>query len=147
LAPAAALALWLWHRHGWRRALTLAAVTTAATLAGYLGAGTASLAALHEGAQIVSPYSIWALPRTLAIIHAVARGRTIFTLGRVNPALIAAALPFALALTTFVVLTQFRRSTPVMAVSGAAVAYALTAVYVTPWYIAWAIPVLALEWR
>ena len=42
---------------------------------------------------------------------------------------------------------RLRDSTPALVVGSAAVAYLLAGAYVLPWYAAWALPVLVLEWR
>jgi Glycosyltransferase family 87 len=43
--------------------------------------------------------------------------------------------------------SRLRDRTPTLVVGSALVAYLLAATYVLPWYVAWALPVLVLEWR
>ena len=42
---------------------------------------------------------------------------------------------------------RLRDNTPTLVVGGALVAYLLAGTYVLPWYAAWVLPVLVLEWR
>jgi len=144
LLPAGALALWAWRSHGWRRGAALGLIAGGGGLLGYLAAGKAALKSVSGASHLVSPYSIWSLPRML---HLVSSGSPSQGLPPVNQLLLTMAVPCAVGIGLFLAVAQLRRPTPVLAVAGAAVGYALAATYVVPWYFTWALPALALEWR
>ena len=144
LLPAGALALWAWRHHEWRRGAVVGLTAAGAAMLGYLAAGTAALRSVYGAAKLVSPYSIWSLPRTLSV---VSLGNPSQGLPAVDHLLLTVAMPCAVTLGVFLAVAQLRRPTPVLATGGAVVGYGLAATYVAPWYFAWALPALALEWR
>jgi len=95
----------------------------------------------------MSRNSIWLLSNS--------EGRTnLFGFGRVHSfshdflqsaATLSAITVFLLA--AVLVAGHLRDKTPALVVGGALVAYLLAGTYVLPWYAAWALPVLVLEWR
>jgi hypothetical protein len=144
----AALAVWIWRKRGLRPATITTAVAGGAVGLGYaLTGGLAGLAPLREARFHISRNSIWLL--------ADSEGRTnLFGLGRFyrfSPEY----LDSAARLSTLVVLVfaailvwgRLRDRTPALVVGSALVAYLLAATYVLPWYAAWVLPVLVLEWR
>jgi hypothetical protein len=50
-------------------------------------------------------------------------------------------------LAAVLVASRLRDGTPTLVVGSAVVAYLLASMYVLPWYAAWVLPVLVLEWR
>lgn len=144
----AGLAVWLWCKRGPRPAAIATAVAGGAVSAGYaLSGGLDGLTPLREARLHISRNSIWLL--------ADSEGRTnLFGLGRFyrfSPDY----LSFAATLSTVVVLVlavvlvagRLRDRTPVLIVGSVLVAYLLAGSYVLPWYAAWVIPLLVLEWR
>jgi alpha-1,6-mannosyltransferase len=144
----AALAVWIWRKRGLRPAAITTSVAGGAVALGYaLSGGLDGIAPLREARLHISRNSIWLL--------ADSEGRTnLFGLGRFyrfSPEY----LSWAATLSTVVVLVlgavlvagRLRDRTPVLIVGSALVAYLLAGTYVLPWYAAWVLPVLALEWR
>lgn len=125
------LCLWLWHRQGLRAALR-AGVAAVATVAGAY--------ALVGGAVAVRP--------VLGAAGRTSRSSLWSVIEHLSPALRHPVVPLlAGALTLGVIVLAWRtRDLPV--VTGVCVvAYLFTAPYVLPWYVGWALPVLALAWR
>lgn len=144
----AALAVWIWRKRGLRPAAITTAVTGGALSLGYaLSGGLDGLAPLREARFHISHNSIWLL--------AGSEGRTnLFGLGRfyrfssdyLNTAATLSTV-VVLVLAAVLVVGRLRDRTPALVVGSAMVAYLLAATYILPWYAAWALPVLVLEWR
>jgi hypothetical protein len=112
-----------------------------------LSGGLDALTPLRDARLQMSRNSIWLLSNS--------QGRTnLFGFGRFHQfshdflqsaATLSAITVFLLA--AVLVAGHLRDKTPALVVGGALVAYLLAGTYVLPWYAAWALPVLALEWR
>lgn len=145
LAVPAAL-LWLWHRGGWRRALA-GGVVAAATfgIPVVLAGGRRVLEPLDRARGLSSRGSIWQLTRSGPLTRVFT-----FTQHADSPIPLGAS---QLAIATVVMLALFlafsyrRDAAPFLAIGAGLAAYLLVAAYVLPWYAAWALPVLALEWK
>jgi Glycosyltransferase family 87 len=144
----AALAVWIWRKRGLRPAAVTTAVTGGALSLGYaLSGGLDGIAPLREARFHISHNSIWLL--------ADSEGRTnLFGLGRFyrfSPDYLDSAARFStvvvLVLAAILVWGRLRDHTPALVVGSALVAYLLAGTYVLPWYAAWVLPVLVLEWR
>jgi alpha-1,6-mannosyltransferase len=143
----AALAVWLWRKRPRPAAITTAVAGGAVSVGYALSGGFDGLAPLREARLHISRNSIWLL--------ADSEGRTnLFGLGRFyrfSPDY----LSFAATISTVVVLVlaailvagRLRDRTPVLIVGSALIAYLLAGTYVLPWYTAWVVPLLVLEWR
>jgi hypothetical protein len=144
----AALVVWIVRKRGVRPALMTAAIGGGIVAAGYaLGGGLDALTPLQEARRQISRNSIWLLTD--------ADGRTnLFGLGRVHDFsadFLSNAGTFStiavLVLAAVLVAGRLRDRTPTLVVGSALVAYLLAAMYVLPWYAAWVLPILVLEWR
>ncbi len=140
--PLAAVAFWVWCRHGRRAAVALSAAAAGVGLTGLVVAGTSSvLDALSDAQGRVNGGSIWAGPRRWLIESGSSPG------GGRTLSWVATALAVALT----VALARRRGGTEGEAVfvvaGGAVVAYLLVGTYVLPWYLAWGLPVLVVVWR
>jgi hypothetical protein len=130
LAGAAAL-VWAW-RHWERRAvLAMAATMTAMVVAAYAAVGgLVAVAPLTTAASRWSHASVWQL------------------VSRVAPRVAVSSLPFLVI--AAVVLAVGRRwqvdPSPSLVMGAALLAYLLAAPYVMPWYVGWALPLLAVQW-
>jgi hypothetical protein len=144
----AALVVWIWRKRGLRPAMVTTGVAGGAVALGYaLTGGLDGLAPLREARFHISHNSIWLL--------ADSEGRTnLFGLDRVyrfspdylNSAAVLSTV-VVLLLAAVLVLGRLRDRTPALVVGSALIAYLLAATYVLPWYAAWVLPVLVLEWR
>lgn len=130
LVPLAALVVWLWRRHGLRRAAGAALSAALTVTAGYAAAGgTVALAPVSQAAGRLSRASIWDAARHLGL--------------HLEPTFPQVAVAVVVAL---VVLGWGRRDLPT-AVGATALVYLLAAPWVLPGYVAWGLPVLAVVWR
>jgi alpha-1,6-mannosyltransferase len=148
LLALAALAAWIWRQRGLRPAAITTAVAGGAVAVGYALTGWFDgVSPLREARLQISHNSIWLL--------ADSEGRTnLFGLGRFyrfSSEYLSSAATFStavvLALAAVLVWGRLRDRTPALVVGSALVAYLLVATYVLPWYAAWVLPVLVLEWR
>ena len=144
----AALAVWIWRKRGLRPAALTTAIGAGGVALGYaFSGGLDALTPLREARLHISHNSIWLL--------AGSEGRTnLFGLGRYyrfssdyleSAATLSTVLVLVLA--SVLVWGRLRDRTPTLAVASALFAYLLAATYILPWYVAWVIPLLALEWR
>jgi alpha-1,6-mannosyltransferase len=144
----AALAVWIWRNRGLRPAAITASIACGGVALGYAFTGWFDgISPLREARLQISHNSIWLL--------ADSEGRTnLFGLGRFYR-FSSDYLGSAATLSTVVVLAiaavlvwgRLRDRTPALVVASALVAFLLAATYVLPWYAAWVLPVLVLEWR
>jgi len=148
--PLAAVAVWVWCRHGRRAGVALSAAAAGVGLTGLVVAGTSSvLDALSDAQGRVNAGSIWAGPRRWLIESgsSLSRGRTLSWVAMA----LAVALTVALARRRgpdACVPERSGGSDALFVAAGAAVvAYLLVGTYVLPWYLAWGLPVLAVVWR
>jgi alpha-1,6-mannosyltransferase len=142
LLPLAALAVWLWRREGFRTALRAAAPAAVLVTVAYAAAGgLAALRPLDAARLQESRVSIW----NLVGIHGFA-GRAL-DLHMARTAVATASIVAVVVIGAILVVGRLSDTTPALAAGAAALAYLLIAAYVLPWYLGWAIPVLALQWR
>lgn len=144
----AALAVWLWRKRGLRPAAITTGIAGGGVALGYAFTGWFDGLSPLRGARLhISHNSIWLL--------ADSQGRTnLFGLGRFYH-FSTGYLEFAATLSSVVVLAlaavlvwgRLRDHAPTLVVASALVAYLLAAAYILPWYVAWVLPLLALEWR
>ena len=144
----AALAVWLWRKRGLRPAAITTGIAGGGAVVGYACTGWLDgVAPLREARLHISHNSIWLL--------ADSEGRTnLFGLGRFYR-FSTDYLDSAATLSTVVVVVlaavlvwgPLRDHAPTLVVASALVAYLLAATYILPWYVAWVLPLLALEWR
>jgi len=143
-----ALIVWIVRKRGVRPAVIATGVGGGVIAAGYaLSGGLDALTPLREARLQISRNSIWLLTNP--------DGRTnLFGLGRVHEfshdfLQTASTLSTitVIALAAVVVAGRLRDNTPALVVGGAVAVYLLAGAYVLPWYAAWALPVLVLEWR
>jgi hypothetical protein len=144
----AALAVWIWRNRGARPAAITTGVAAGAVSLGYaMSGGFDGLAPLREARLHISRTSIWLL--------ADSEGRTnLFGLDRLyrfSPEYLRSAATLStvvvLVLAAVLVAGSLRDVKPALIVASALVAYLLAASYVLPWYAAWVVPLLVLEWR
>jgi alpha-1,6-mannosyltransferase len=142
-----ALVVWIWRKRGPRPATISAAVAGGVVGVGYaVSGGLDAFKPLQEARLQMSRNSIWLLSGS--------DGRTnLFGLDRVQlgsdflrPAAVLSMVA-VLVLAGILIASRLRDRTPTLVVGSALVAYLLAATYVLPWYVAWALPVLVLEWR
>jgi len=143
-----ALIVWIVRKRGVRPAAIATGVGGGVIAAGYaLSGGFDALTPLREARLQMSRNSIWLLSNS--------EGRTnLFGLGRFHE-FSSDFLQTAATLSTITVIVlagvlvagRLRDNTPTLLVGSAVVAYLLAGAYVLPWYAAWALPVLVLEWR
>jgi alpha-1,6-mannosyltransferase len=143
-----ALIVWIVRKRGVRPAAIATGVGGGVIAAGYaLSGGFDALTPLREARLQMSRNSIWLLTNS--------DGRTnLFGLGRVHEfshdflqAASTLSTITVIVLAAVVVAGRLRDNTPALVVGGALAAYLLAGAYVLPWYAAWALPVLVLEWR
>jgi alpha-1,6-mannosyltransferase len=143
-----ALIVWIVRKRGVRPAAITTGVGGGVIAAGYaLSGGLDALTPLREARLQMSRNSIWLLTNP--------EGRTnLFGLGRFHE-FSTDFLQTAATLSTITVIVlagvliagRLRDNTSALVVGSAVVAYLLAGAYVLPWYAAWALPVLVLEWR
>jgi alpha-1,6-mannosyltransferase len=141
------LVVWIWRKRGPRPAAVSAGVAGGVVATGYaLSGGLDALKPLQEARLQMSRNSIWLLSG--------ADGRTkLLGLDRVQlgPDFLQPAATLSmiavLVLAGILVASRVGDRTPTLVVGSALVAYLLAATYVLPWYVAWALPALVLEWR
>jgi alpha-1,6-mannosyltransferase len=144
-----ALAVWIWRRRGARPAATTGAVGCGVVAVGYgLTGGVDALTPLRDARLLISRNSIWLLGDADGRTNVFGIGNRIHTYpqGFLQWAATASAIAVLL-LAGLLVASRLRDDTPVLAVGGALAAYVLAATYVLPWYAAWVLPVLVIEWR
>jgi hypothetical protein len=148
LLPMAAIAVWVWRREGLRRAATLVGVTVALVALGIgLSGGRDVLEPLGRATHHITANSIWHGAQRWLEDAKLAEGfgraeAQDYSLARVGRF----AQVTVLGLAALLVARRLDRPTPVPAVGAAVLAYMLGAMYVYPWYVAWALPALALSW-
>jgi alpha-1,6-mannosyltransferase len=142
LLSLAALVVWLWRRDGFRAAARAAVPAGVVVVGAYLAAGgAAALRPLQAARLQESRISIW----NMVGAHGLAAHDIDLRMGRAHVA--TASILAVLVIGTIFVLGRLSDTTPALAAGAAAASYLLMAAYVLPWYLAWAIPVLALQWR
>lgn len=149
LLPLAAIALWVWRRHGFKAAAALSAAAAAIVLVGLgVAGGRAVLAPLETAQHNFTSASVWYGPRRWLTAHELGAGLSgsdALDVARTVISLIASVA--AMGLTLLLVGRRLRTSDPALVAGAAVLAYMLLAAYVLPWYVAWGLPALALAWR
>jgi glycosyl transferase family 87 len=144
----AALVVWLLRKRGVRPAAITTGIAGGGVALGYAFTGWLDgVAPLREARLHISHNSIWLLANS--------QGRTnLFGIGRFyrfstdyleSAATVSSVVVLVLA--AILVWGRLRDHTPTLIVASALVAYLLAATYILPWYVAWVLPLLALEWR
>jgi hypothetical protein len=147
--PLAAVAVWLAFRKGWRPTAVFAGAAAVISLVGIALAGGRDILEPLQSAQLhISGGSLWRWPTHFLIGESIKdglRGRVAGPLVRAEVARWAAAT--VVALTALVAFSRRRDLTPAIACGAGALVYVLVGQYVQPWYLAWALPSLALAYR
>lgn len=141
------LVCWVWRRDGGRRALTVAATAAATMAVAYVAAGgTAAVRALLAASDQANDLSVWVLFRNVPEGLQRALGDPTADLGALG-AIPAVASVAAVVLAGLFVLASIDERRPVLVIVMPVVAYMLTSLYPTSWYLGWVLPVLALRLR
>jgi hypothetical protein len=133
--PLVAASLWVWRRDGARPAIRVGAAGALVTFLGYVLVGpSAAAAALRDSARFLTPHSLAriAFPGAEQASDEAA-------------AIVTACGVVALVLGLVVVAVVARREGVAATSAMPLLFYVLLAAYVLPWYVAWIVPVLALD--
>ena len=142
-----ALVVWIWRRRGSRPALISSAVSGGVVVLGYaVSGGLDALKPLREARLQMSRNSIWLLAGSDGRARLFGFDRPPLTTHFLRP-MATVSIIAVLVLAAVLVASRLRDRTPTLVVGSAVVAYLLASMYVLPWYAAWALPVLVLEWR
>jgi hypothetical protein len=143
----AALLVWIWRRRGLRPAAISAAVGGGVVAMGYaLSGGLDALKPLRDARLQMSHNSVWLLAGSDGRTRLFGLDRPTLTTDFLRP-IATVSIIAVLAFAAILVASRLRDRTPALVVGSAIVAYLLASMYVLPWYAAWALPVLVLEWR
>lgn len=131
----AAVAWWVWRRVGRAAALRVAIAGGVVTAAAYLAVGPFhAIDALRDAARYITRFTV-----ARAFAPGVAQNTD-------EAARIVSYAGIAMAVITVVLVIGYARSSALPAVAAVSVVtYLLVAAYVLPWYVAWALPVAALQ--
>ncbi len=147
--PIGAMLVWSWFNRSKRDTLTTVGVAGIASLAMLIPAGLMdAFGPLRNSSDLINTGSVWwsgfewyrkrlldnGYARTIAFTDASHAAVTVATI---------VMLIFAVT----VVWIHRHDDDPIIAVGGASLAYFLLAAYIQPWYLAWALPVLAMKYR
>lgn len=147
--PLAAVVVWVWFRKGGRQAAVVVCTAGALSLLGLaVAGGTAILQPLQSAQLHISGGSLWRWPTHYLIVEGIKQGRR----GRVAGPMVRAevarwAAISVVGLTTLVAFSRRHDRSPAIAAGAGALIYVLAGPYVQPWYLAWALPCLALAYR
>ncbi len=149
LLPAGVLALWLFRGGARRAGILLAGVAGTVTVAGYAAAGSASITVLSSARERMNRGSLW-YPIREVLAHLQAGDEPTVSALRdarnsVGPRLSTLSTLAVIALAVLIA-TRTRRDAPVI-VAAAVIAYTVLGAYILPWYMVWALPLLALVWK
>jgi hypothetical protein len=131
LLAAAAAVVWAWQRWERKAVLAMAATIAGAVAVAYAFAGgLTAVAPLTSATARLSHASAWELVSGVA------------------PRLVASSAPFLVIAGVVVVIARRWRidPSPSLVMGAALLAYLLSAPYVLPWYLGWALPLLAVQW-
>lgn len=143
----AALVVWIWRKRGPRPAAISTAVAGGVLAAGYaMSGGLDALKPLREARLQMSRNSIWLLSGPEGRTNLFGFDRVQLSPDFLRPVATLSTIA-VLVLAGILIYGRMRDRTPTLVVGSALVAYLLAATYVLPWYVAWALPVLLLEWR
>ena len=142
-----ALIVWIVRKRGVRPAAIATGIGGGVIAAGYaLNGGFDALTPLREARLQMSRNSIWLLSNSEGRTNLFGLGRVQFSHDFLQTATTLSTIA-VIVLAAVLVAGRLRDNTPTMVVGSALVAYLLAGAYVLPWYAAWALPVLVLEWR
>jgi Glycosyltransferase family 87 len=142
-----ALIVWIVRKRGVRPAAIAAGIGGGVIAAGYaLNGGFDALTPLREARLQMSRNSIWLLSSSEGRTNLFGLGRVQFSHDFLQTATTLSTIA-VIVLAAVLVAGRLRDNTPALVVGSAVVAYLLAGAYVLPWYAAWALPVLVLEWR
>lgn len=142
-----ALLVWIWRRRGPRPAFISGAVAGAVIAVGYaVSGGLDAVQPLRDARLQMSRNSIWLLATSDGRARLFGLDRAPLSPEVLRP-LASVSIVVVLAFAGILVASRLRDRTPTLVVGSALVAYLLASMYVLPWYVAWALPVLLLEWR
>ncbi|HYV59067.1 MAG TPA: glycosyltransferase 87 family protein [Acidimicrobiia bacterium] len=142
-----ALVVWVWRRRGLRPALISSAVAGGVVAVGYaVSGGLDALKPLRDARLQMSRNSIWLLTGADGRSRLFGLDRPPLSSDFLRP-IATVSIIVVLVLAGLLVAGRLRDRTPTLVVGSALVAYLLASMYVLPWYAAWALPVLVLEWR
>lgn len=137
--PLVALGIWIWRRRGAPVAARFGAVATVPVLIGYaLFGGYGAVRPLLASSGHVSRSSVWRL-----ILDVVPHSASAAALRHVG--LLAGGL--VLLVTAAALVRPLRDGPPSAVVASSVLGYLVAGAFVLPWYLAWALPVAALEAR
>ena len=145
-----AIAVWLVARHGKRAALRLCVVAGAVSGSAYLAAGgfTAVKPLLEAGRYNMSNSSMWSLLSRLATGEWVSDDTSRAAARELAGGLVSRGASLTLVcLALAVVLARRNFASPALPVGAAMLAFCFTTPWLLPWYLAAALPLLALHWR
>src|SRR5262249_60835688 len=108
--------------------------------------GLDALKPLRDARLQMSRNSIWLLTGADGRSRLFGLDRPPLSSGFLRP-IATVSIIVVLVLAAVLVAGRLRDRTPTLVVGSALVAYLLASMYVLPWYVAWALPVLVLEWR
>ncbi|HMF81770.1 MAG TPA: glycosyltransferase 87 family protein [Acidimicrobiia bacterium] len=147
LLALAALIVWVWRRRGSRPALASGAAAGGVVALGYaVSGGLDALKPLQDARLQMSRNSIWLLTSSDGRARLFGLDRALLSPDFLRPVATISMITVLL-LAAVLVASRLRDRTPTLVVGSALVAYLLASMYVLPWYAAWALPVLMLEWR
>jgi alpha-1,6-mannosyltransferase len=134
------------HTHGWPRARQLALTTIGIVGAGYVFAGTAAVRALDATRGLMTRTSLWRLPRVLLGGNP---GAPRYGFAHFDWVDLFTLAGFAAIGSCALLIGWTRRAAPTAtdAVAISLLGYVVAAVYVLPWYAAWALPVACAAQR
>ena len=142
-----ALIVWIVRKRGVRPAAIATGIGGGVIAAGYaLNGGFDALTPLREARLQMSRNSIWLLSSSEGRTNLFGLGRVQFSHDFLQTATTLSTIA-VIVLAAVLVAGRLRDNTPALVVGSALVAYLLAGAYVLPWYAAWALPVLVLEWR
>ena len=142
-----ALIVWIVRKRGVRPAAIATGIGGGVIAAGYaLNGGFDALTPLREARLQMSRNSIWLLSSSEGRTNLFGLGRVQFSHDFLQTATTLSTIAVVV-LAAVLVAGRLRDNTPALVVGSAVVAYLLAGAYVLPWYAAWALPVLVLEWR
>jgi hypothetical protein len=147
LAPAAAVVVWVWRRHGARAAAIAGTVAGALVGGAYLVVGgMTALQPVRDGRLFGSRGQAWEILRTHWSDALAADGvRHAAEIAHTDVARI--SLPLVVVVVVVALWRLSRDADPAVPTTGAGLAYLLTAPYVLPWYSGWILPSAATVWR
>jgi hypothetical protein len=145
LLPAGILLLWMWRRRGLGKAAVSTAALGVCVAAGYLAlGGGGAWHALRAETGLTTRFSAWRLLTLLRDLPADTPSHYL----SLAPGGALGWIPLAITLgvALLAALPAIRGRAPERAVGVAVLVYLLAGLYVSPWYVVWVLPVLAVAW-